>query len=129
MSGAGRTFATADEAAAGAVDVVKDSIQRVQFGTGISPLFTAPNNCVSAVINTGTVCTTDIQLPGTLGGTYQVSITLENLFTRPLPGSRLEFARSAGGAPTTTIFYRITTRAVGPNNTTAENSALYRFSG
>ncbi len=129
ISGLGKAYATADEAAAGAVDIVKDSINSAFNAGGISSLFPSGNNFTTALYNTGTVCNTSVTLPSSLGGQFTANITLERLFSRSIPGSRLEFARAAGGAPGTAIYYRITARVTGPNDTSAENSVFYRFAG
>ena len=136
MSGAQKMYATADEAADGAVEAVKDAINLTFWGEQpAANLFTNAagtddrNALVAAVLNTATPdTTTRLTLP-TLGGYYTAQITLQRLFTASLPGSRLEFARSAGGAASTAVYFRITARVVGPKNTTAESSVLYRFAG
>lgn len=129
LSGAGRRYATASEATDGAVDVVKDTINTTLWGEApVSGLFPAPNCLNNAILTEGAECLATVTLPGAIGN-YQASITIRRLYTVSLPGGRLEFARSAGGAPSSAIFYRITTVITGPDNTTAENSVLYRFAG
>ncbi len=129
ISGLGKAYATADEAAAGAVDIVKDSINSAFNAGGISALFPSENNFTTALYTTGTVCNTSISLPSSLGGQFTATISMERLFSRGMPGSRLEFSRAAGGAPGTAIYFRITARVDGPNDTRAENSVFYRFAG
>lgn len=132
MSGAGKRYATAAEAADGAVNVVKDSINLIMWGEAITAL---TGNCSegyalsNAVLNNNTTCSTAIDLPAPLGGSYTANVTVTRLYSVTLPGGRLEFARSAGGVSSNAIFYRITATVTGPDNSVAENSALYRFTG
>jgi hypothetical protein len=130
MSGAGKRYTTADEAAAGSIDIIKDSINLTIWGGSISGLIDdSGSECFAdAVLLESDPCAVEINLPGEVGD-FNAAVTLERLFSRALPGGRLEFSRSAGGAPSTAIFYRITTRIKGPGNSTAENSALYRWAG
>ncbi|MBI5874448.1 MAG: hypothetical protein HZB81_01130 [Deltaproteobacteria bacterium] len=137
MSGAGKRYATAAEAADGAVNVMKDSINLIMWGESILALPIQTGNCSAqtydlayAVLNNNAACTTTINLLSTaLGGNYTATVTVTRLYSITLPGGRLEFARSAGGVSSTAIFYRITTSVTGPDNSVAENSALYRFTG
>lgn len=135
MSGAGKRYATAAEAADGAVNVVKDSINLIMWGEAITALPIATGNCSegyalsNAVLNNNTTCSTAINLPSALGGSYTANVTVTRLYSVTLPGGRLEFARSAGGVSSNAIFYRITATVTGPDNSVAENSALYRFTG
>lgn len=129
MSGAGKRYATASEAADGSIEVLKDAINVIQHGDTLAALFPTGNCITTAIQNQGPqgACnTTTITLPGTIGS-YTATVAVTNLYTLSLPGGRLEFARSAGGPPSTAIFYRISTKVVGPNNEVAENAALYRF--
>lgn len=134
MSGAGKRYATAAEASDGAVEVMKNSIYLVFHGNAAPNVFTDPGNCLTNAIQQctgqdpcqGSLCTVTINLPGTVGG-YTATVTVQRLYTVAIPGGRLEFAKSAGGAPSTAIFYRITTSVTGPDNTTADNAALYRL--
>ena len=137
MSGAGKRYATAAEAADGAVNVMKDSINLIMWGEPITALPIATGGCLegyalsNAVLNNNTTCSTTITLPTALGGNYTATVTVTRLYSITLPGGRLEFARSAGGVSSTAIFYRITAtvRGAGSDNSVAENSALYRFTG
>jgi hypothetical protein len=140
MSGAGKRFATADDAADGAVNVIKDTINLALWGEPLAGVFpTTAGDCaagtgsatqmVAAILTDGGSCGTTINLPDALGGFYTANVTLERLYSLELPGGRLEFARSAGGVASTAVYYRITVRVDGPANTSAENSALYRFAG
>jgi Tfp pilus assembly protein PilX len=139
ISGAGKAYSTAEEAADGAVNILKDAVNLAMWGEPMADtLFLDAGECddsVSTVDNLddavlldGSVCVTRIELPGTMTN-YTATVTLERLYSVIPPGARLEFARSSGGASSAMIFFRITTKVVGPNNTTAENSVLYRFAG
>lgn len=126
MSGAVKRYATAEEATDGAIEVVKETINLTMLGEPVTNRLSA--NCIfNGVSNLNSPCTGTITLPGAVGN-YTATVTFERLYTRDLPGGRLEFARSAG-VPTTAVFYRITTIVTGPDNTRAENSALYRYTG
>lgn len=129
MSGAGKTYKTAQEAADGSINALKDAIDMTIWGNPIAPAFTSPNCLTTAILTDGgSACSASITLPGAFGN-YSATVTLQRLYTTTLPGSRLEFSRSAGGTSGTTIYYKITSKVEGPRNTRAENSALYRFAG
>ncbi len=130
ISGAGKRYSTAEEAADGAVEIIKEGINSVQRTDPVPNIINDPSDCfVNATITRGVDCTTlTINLPGTVG-TYTATATLQNLFTVALPGSRIEFAR-AGGIPATAVYYRIIVNVTDPTNTIkAENSVLYRYTG
>lgn len=136
MSGAGKRYATAEEAATGAVNVVKDTINLTMWGEPVANVFPNSGNCqesgrtlASAITNQGQVCTTTINLPSTISGSYTATITVQKLYQESMPGGRIEFARGTGGAASTAIYFRITATVTGRNNTRAETSALYRFAG
>lgn len=136
ISGAGRVYNTAEEAADGAVNIMKDAVNLAMWGEPMATVFPSAGACSSGSVATldaaalldGSVCVTSINLPGTMTK-YTATVTLERLYSVIPPGARLEFSRAAGGASSALIFFRITTKVVGPNNTTAENSVLYRFAG
>lgn len=137
VTGVGKAYSTAEEAADGAVNLLKDSINLAMWGEPIAGVFPNSGACASgtaasltaAALVDGSVCVTNITLPGTMSDNYTATVTLERLYSVIPPGSRLEFSRAAGGASSALIFFRITTQVVGPNGTTAENSVLYRFAG
>ena len=139
VSGAGKVYNSAEEAADGAVNILKDSINLAMWGEPIAGVFSTTGGICSndttttlssAALVDGSVCVTRINLASTALATgYTATVTLERLYSVIPPGSRLEFSRATGGASSAMIFFRITTRVVGPNNTTAENSVLYRFAG
>jgi hypothetical protein len=133
MSGAGKRYTTASEAADGAVEVMKDGINLIMMGEPVSslPVVDASPPCIlNAVLNENVSCTASLNLSGTnLFDTFQANITVTRLYASPLPGSRIEFARAGGGAPSTAVYFRIETMVTGPGGTRAETAALYRFTG
>ena len=139
ISGVGRAYGTAEEAADGAVNIMKDAINLAMWGETMADVFPSAGACASgstvanldaATLVDGSVCVTSIDLTGTtLGTRYTATVTLERLYSVIPPGARLEFSRASGGTSSAMIFFRITTKVVGPKNTTAENSVLYRFAG
>jgi hypothetical protein len=130
VSGAGKRYATASEAADGAVEVMKDAINLILMGEPVSslPIVDAGTPCLAdSVVNENLSCTTSLTLPGTdFFADYKANITVMRLYTSTILGSRLEFAR-AGGVPTTAVYYRINTVVSGPGSTRAETTALYRY--
>jgi hypothetical protein len=131
MSGAGKRYATASEAADGAVEVMKDAVNLILVGEPVDSLPIADNDppcLLNAVFSDDQSCTTTLTLPGTVGD-FNASIVIMRLYSSPIPGGRIEFARAGGGAPTTAIYYRINTIVTGKGGTRAETSALYRYSG
>jgi hypothetical protein len=130
MSGAGKRYATASEAADGAVEVMKDTIHFILMGEPVSsiPIVDASPPClVHSILNENAGCTTSLVLPGAELNDYKAHITVMRLYASSLPGSRLEFARAGGGAPTTAIYFRISTVITGAGGARAETSALYRY--
>lgn len=130
MSGAGKRYATAAEAADGAVEVMKDAINLMMVGEPVSalpPIIVdgTPACLLNAVLTENLPCTVTITLPGTVSG-FTATVVFERLYSSTLPGGRLEFARG-GGAPTTGIYYRINTVVAGAGGTSAETTALYRL--
>ncbi len=131
MSGAGKRYATASEAADGAVEVMKNAVNLILVGEPVDSLPIEDNDppcLLTAVFSDDQSCTTTLILPGTVGD-FNASIVITRLYSSPIPGGRIEFARSGGGAPTTAIYYRINTIVTGKGGTRAETSALYRYSG
>ncbi|MFZ3137709.1 MAG: hypothetical protein WA126_10015 [Thermodesulfovibrionales bacterium] len=131
ISGAGKRYATASEAADGAVEVMKDSIHPIIMAEPVSSLpivDSSPPCLVDSVLSEGTSCTTTLTLPGSsLFSDYNAQITVMRLYTSSLPGSRLDFPLAGGGAPTTAVYFRINTLVKGPGGARAETSALYRY--
>ncbi len=130
LSGAGKRYATAAEAADGAVEAAKDAINIAMWGGAPSGSLYTNSACFATTLTTdNSTCAATINLPGTVGGNYTAGITVTRLYSVDIPGGRLEFARSASGTPSRAVYFRITSRVTGPNNTSAENAALYRFTG
>lgn len=132
MSGAGKRYATASEAAAGSIEVMKAAIQLIAMGEPVNslPIVDADPSClVDAVLfNENMPCTTTLTLPGTdIFSSYSAEIIVMRLYASPLPGNRLEFPKSGGGPPSTAIYYRINAIVTGAGGTSAETSALYRY--
>jgi hypothetical protein len=130
MSGAGKRYATASEAADGAVEVMKDAVNLILMGESVSslPIVDASTPCLlNSIFNENESCTITLALPGSgLFTRYSANITVMRLYSSSLPGSRLEFAKSENGGPTTAIYFRINTVVTGPVGTRAETTALYR---
>lgn len=135
MSGAGRRYASASEAADGGVEVMKDAINLVMYGTPISSLpqpfdTSTTANLAEALTLPNKPTKVTMNLAGTyLDQRYTVELTVERLYSMAIPGGRVEFGRSAGGSGGTSIFFRINAVVKGPNNTRAETTAVYRFVG
>lgn len=134
MSGAGKRYETASQAADGAVEVMKDSISLLIGGAPESSLNfltkTSSANLSTAAMNSGVIYTATLTLPGTTGK-YDATVSVERLFTKLIAGSRVEFPPSAAVPGGEGIYFRISTNVTGagPNNstTTAETTAVYRF--
>ncbi len=128
MSGAGKMYATASEAADGTVNLMKDVITKT---------IRADETLDTLIANTGltdtTVCLTPTILGSTLApcpmsvllGAYTANIALT--FLSRLPKGSIEFADQNGTSSVVTS-YKINVAVVGPDNTSAEDSVLYRFS-
>jgi len=132
MSGAGKRYSTASEAADGAVEVMKDAVNLIMMGEPVSslPIQDASPPCLldSVLFDENTDCKTTLTMPGTgFFDDYKASMTVTRLYTTALPGSRAEFARAGGGAPTTAVYFRINTVVTGAGSTRAETTALYRY--
>lgn len=129
MSGAGKRYATASEAADGAVEAAKDDINQAMWGNATASMFQGSSCFATAMVTNNSPCTSSITLPGTGSANFNASVTVVRLYNVAIPGGRLEFARSNGGAPSMAIYFRITTTVTGSNNSKAQNSVLYRFTG
>ncbi|HAK61243.1 MAG TPA: hypothetical protein DCO77_12835 [Nitrospiraceae bacterium] len=145
ISGAGKRYATAQDAGDGSIEVIKDAIDKLWYNDSLPDLFTdgtikppypdctgsgESSHLFNAIENIGNPCTMTMTLPGTVGGNYTAKVTVEFVFRAGLPGSRIEFPpRFTAGKSNTAMFYRITTIVTGPDNTTAENAVLYRYTG
>jgi Tfp pilus assembly protein PilX len=131
ISGAGKRYASASEAADGAVEVMKDAINLTTYGEQISALpLTNTSGLATALSQINSPTKVTLNLSGTsLFQTYTAEIVVERLYSQAIPGGRLEFARSAGGSGGTAVYYKINAVVTGPNNSRAETTALYRFVG
>ncbi len=137
MSGAGKRYATAEEAADGSINVVTDSISQAMAGGAVATIFPGGGQCddhvntvTNAILTNNSPCTMTLQLLSTAGSPYTATVTIVRLYSMVIPGGRIEFARG-GGVGSTAIYYRITSVVTGPKgtNATAETSVLYRFVG
>jgi hypothetical protein len=130
MSGVGRAYATADEAADGAVNLMRDTINLTMRGSPLPDVFSDDSNCIKSTIfgAGGGTCAVSLTLPGAVGNFFQSQIVLERLYSVVLPGGRIEFAPSGSSVNSTAVFFRITSQVTGPGGTSAESSVLYRFS-
>ncbi|OGW29542.1 MAG: hypothetical protein A2X56_12970 [Nitrospirae bacterium GWC2_57_13] len=135
MSGAGKRYATAADAGDGVVELTKELITVIWRDDDRPPAFpTEPcdgetYDVAYAVATLNTKCTQTLTLPG-IGTSYTATVTIEYLYAVGQAGSRIEFPpRYVAGMSGVGLYYRIITIVTGPNNTTAENSVLYRFTG
>ncbi len=131
VSGAGKRYATACEASDGAVEIMKTAINLVEYGQPMNtlPFTTVSGNLLTALTSTAPAVVS-VNLQGTTPLTnYSAQITVQMLYRSGLPGGRIEFGRSAGGSGGTAIYFKISTMVAGPNNTTCENTVVYRFVG
>ncbi len=132
ISGAGKRYASASEAADGAVEVMKDCINLTAYGDSIDSLpFLDTSGLATALSNINSPTQVTLNLSGTsLFQTYTAKIIVERLYSQAIPGGRLEFARSAGGSGGTAVYYRINAVVIDKNNNSrAETTAVYRFVG
>jgi len=131
MSGAGKRYTTASEAADGSIEIMKTAIQSIARGEDIASLPIADSTppCLADAIlfSDNTPCSATLTLPSSdLFSRYSASVTVTRLYASPLTGSRIEFPKAYGGPATTAIYYRINAVVTGEGNAKAETSALYR---
>jgi Tfp pilus assembly protein PilX len=134
MTGAGKRYVSASEAADGAVQVVKETVN-LTLRTDIEGLTDLTDASFSvddatclgtAIWDTGNPClNAALTLPGTMGTDYAATLSLARLYSAPIPGTSIVFPPT--GMSSTAVFYRITATVTGPNNTTADVSVLYRY--
>jgi hypothetical protein len=132
MSGAGKRYATASEAADGSIEAMKAAIQLIARGEAVTSLPIVDSNpaCLadSILFRENEPCTTTLTLPGNeLFSSFTAKITVTRLYSSALPGNRLEFPKSGGGPSSTAIYYRINAVVTGPAGARAEVTALYRY--
>lgn len=135
MSGAGKIYESAEEAGDGSMDVMRNYIREVNKESTLPQVFTTANGqCQGQSYTLRDVianlvqadCNVSLMLPG-VSGAFTSTITVRRLYAKRPPGSRIVFAEIAGPASKVAVFYRIVTRVEGPNNTVAENVAVYRY--
>jgi hypothetical protein len=132
MSGAGKRYATACQAADGAIEMMKDGLMH---SDSLPPGF--PTACdegyafTYAVGLPSTACTMNItSLQGTvLGTTYQATAKIYMAASYVQPGYRIEFPPRgyAGGSSGIAKIFRINMKVTGPDNAGCENSVLFRY--
>ena len=132
MSGAGKRYSTAAEAADGSIEIMKAAVQLIAMGEPVNslPIVDSKPGCLieAVVFQENNPCTTTLSLPASDPfSSYSATITITRLYSSQLPGSRLEFPKSGSGPPSTAIYYRINTVVTGAGGTRAETSALYRY--
>ena len=132
MSGAGKRYATAAEAADGAIEVMKAAIRLVSQGESVAALPVAdatPSCLVDAILfDENSPCTTTLSLPGAdLLHNFTATVTVTRLYASPIPGSRIEFPKSTSGLPSLAIYYKISAIVTGAGGARAETSALFRY--
>lgn len=148
MSGARNVYVTACEASDGAVEVTRDLIDKTIMSQPVPPVFNAnpafltclggvggiggivTGQAFSDTFAAGTVpeCTTQITLPAATMGSFTATVTVTTLFRAGAVGTSQRYPPMVGSGGTST-FFRIDSVTAGPNGTSCENTALYRYSG
>lgn len=131
MSGLGKQYATACEAADGAAEILKDGIVNLtQLPSGMPSTCNEGYSFNLAATTFSKPCTMNLTLPGVLGTTYQVLVTVTMTGYKVSSGYRIEFPPKpyAGGGNGIIDTYKFAIQVVGggSNNTKCENSVLYR---
>jgi hypothetical protein len=131
MTGAGKRYATACEAADGVVEMVKDAIMHSDsLPAGFPAACNESYDFSWAVGQTSQKCTLNFSsLQGTvLGTTYTATAKINMTGSGVSPGYRIEFPPRAyaGGGNGISSVYRIDISVTGPNNASCENSVLFR---
>lgn len=134
ISGAGKQYVTASEAADGAVNFMKDVINLTQRADpDLTNLLLQntwdPPPCIteatavlnSDVWNEGNPCLSTVDM----GNGFTANVSLSHLYKLGDGGG--EFAPSTGGGSPSSTFYKIAVQVTGPNNASADSSILYRF--
>jgi len=133
ISGAGKNYATASEAADGAVNLMKDVINlTLRADPDLADLLTQtwedPPACIAtaeAVLNNDTWDETNPCLATVdMGNGFIANVSLAHLYR--LGFGTVEFASSTGTG-SSAVFYKISVQVTGPNNASADSSMLYRF--
>ncbi len=126
IAGAGKRYSTAEEAADGAVQVMKDVINLLMIGDKIEgmPISDSSSCLVKSIIVGDKECTVSLRLPGTeIFKSYHADITVKRLYSIQSPGSDLDFTKNKGSS----VFYKINTIVTGPDTAKAETTVLYRY--
>lgn len=127
MSGAGKRYATADEAANGALEVAKKSIGLGLVGDPLPSVIQSGAAFTTAIKTVGVPGIASFNLPATTGGNYTVTMTVTMLYSLELPGARIEFAAAKNAPPAKATYFKIDLRVASPKNEVAEITALYRY--
>ena len=127
MASAGKLYATASQAADGAINLTKDLITKtiraddtlidLIAATGLSD----PANCLTHAILGVNADPCALQV---VMGPYLTTTQLTYLYR--LPKGSIEFANQSGVSSVET-FYKIQVSSTGPDNSAAEDSVLYRY--
>ena len=144
MTGAGKRYATACEAADGAVNVMKDTINLIAEGD-VTTLGTSLTSATclgqlysfdSLLVNEGRACESTMVLPGVVNK-YTATIKTQRLNTVVREGARIEFAAARmGGGGGNALYFRVQIRVSSPGSgssggsesvETCENTVLYRL--
>ena len=90
LSGATKRFATAAEAADGAVQAAKDAINQINWGQSATTTAFGSDGCLTAEIITGTgvPCSKTLTLPTATIGAFAATVTVERLYASDIPGGR-----------------------------------------
>ncbi len=133
LGGAGKRYTTAADAADGAIEVTKDAVvQSLGYSQPDSAIPLTPTSGVSfsSALIGGGAATFTMSLPGTgLLQYYNAKVTVERLFGATLPGNRKEFPPQTTSRSSTALYFRITTVVTGPNNSSAQSTVVYRYTG
>jgi len=127
ISGAGKRYATASEAADGAVEVMKEAIGLIMQSEPVDTLPLRGTTDLAAVVLVGGSTEVFLDLPAGLFSRYTARITVERLYAKMVPGSRIEFPPQSSTIGSMAVYFRISTAVSGPSNAKAETTALYRY--
>jgi Tfp pilus assembly protein PilX len=129
ISGPRMVYKTACEASDGAVELAKDAIEQTYASQSIasSVMSFSSGSTLSSTLNINNESTVfSLSLQGTLGITYNGTITITRLYQRGLVGSTIEYPPRAFTGKNIAIFFRIDTVVTGANNVSCSNAVLYR---
>ena len=109
ISGAGKQYATASEAADGAVEVMKEAIGLIMQSEPADSLPLRGTEDLAAVVLVGGSTEVTLDLPAGLISRYTARITVERLYAKMVPGSRIEFPPQSSTAGSMAVYFRIST--------------------